>query len=151
LSGKTVKITDSYLSDFAKIKLQPFLTDFTGDPHRGELTACAGSGTPGHDAVWNYNQLLTGNAKSNFAPALQLQGSYKAFATALSQRFAEIDTAARTIMEDMRMVDTVLNKGEDAANITAAEMTADLSNVSFSGTSGAGNGITPPPSSVTSS
>lgn len=146
MSGKTVKITDTYLSDFAKTKLQPFVTDFTGDPHRGELTAYAGSGTPGHDAIWNYNQLLTANAKSSFAPAAHLQSSCKAFATALSQRFTDIDTAARTMMEDLRMVDTVLNKGEDAANITAAEMKADLSNISFGGTAGAGNGITPPPS-----
>ena len=151
MSGSTLKITDSYLSDFAKNNLQPFLADFTGDPHRGELTACAGNGTPGHDAVWNYNQLLVGNAKSGFAPAAQLQGSYKAFATALSQRFAEIDTATRTLMEDLRMVDTVLDKGQDAADITAAEMTADLSNITFGGTSGAGSGITPPPSTGVSS
>lgn len=147
--GGTLKITDTYLKDFATQKLQPFLEDLKSDPHRTELDSYTQSGALGHDVGWNYNQLLTGNSKGNFAAAARLQSDFKTFATALSQRFTDIETAAQTLIEDLKMVDVVLTKGEDAADITASEMNADLTNVSFSsgGPSGPGPGPTGPGSS----
>jgi hypothetical protein len=139
--GKT-KITEDYLRDFATQKVEKFLENVTAEPHRIELSNYTQDGKLGADVNWNYNQLLPGNAKANFTEATRLQSTFKTFATALDQRFTAIETAARTLMEDLLMVDAVLTKGEDDADITAAEMTADLSNVTFD----SGSGGTNPPS-----
>jgi hypothetical protein len=137
--GKT-KITEDYLKDFATQKVESFLEAVRTEPHRIELGNYTQDGKLGADVDWNYNQLLPGNAKADFTEATRLQATFKTFATALDQRFTAIETAARTLMEDLLMVDAVLTKGEDDADITAAEMTADLSNVSFD----SGGGTTPP-------
>ncbi len=135
----TLKITDTYLKDFATQKLQPFIDDLRTDPHRVELDGYAGTSTLGNDANWNYTQLLPGNAKGNLQSIGQLQASFKTFAAALSQKFGDISTAARTLQYDLKAVDLVITKDADKANITAAEMSADLAAVTFGG-----GGDTPP-------
>ncbi|MFD8723541.1 hypothetical protein ACFV2H_37645 [Streptomyces sp. NPDC059629] len=139
MSDSTLKITDSYLQSFVAENLQPFLDALASNPARMHVAAFATGSTLGPTGDGTYNQLLTGNSKGNFAAGVLLQQNYKKFATAADQFFTTIDTQTRTLIEDLKMVDSVLTDGEDSANITASEMGADLSNISFSGIGG-GNG-----------
>jgi hypothetical protein len=137
-SGR-LKITEDHLKDLANQKLQSFLDDLRSDPHRLELADYTGDGTLGARVDWSYTQLLPGNAKGNFPSSTRLQSTFKTFATALNERVKEIETATQQLIEDLRHVDLVLTNAEDKNDITAAEMNADLANISFGGT-GTGTG-----------
>ena len=128
-------VTDTFLKDFADQKVQSFINDLAQAKVVSELNLFTGTGSPGPDATGTYNQLLTGNSKGNLGSATRLQSDFKTFATALNTSITELQTAARTLSVDLKMVDSVLKKGGDAAAITAAEMMADLQNITFGSTS----------------
>ena len=139
-SSGTLQVSDSYLRDFANTKIQSFITELATAKCFPQTAAFAGTGTPGSDATGGYNQLLTGNSKGNFISSTTLQADFKTFATALDGSVSAIATAARTLVVDLQMVDSVLSSAEDSADITAAEMMADLQNITFGSSS-----TTPPP------
>ncbi|SDP39615.1 hypothetical protein [Actinacidiphila guanduensis] len=133
-SGKTLKITDTYLKDFAANKLDPFVRDVQHNRFVAELAAyLSGSPQLGHDENWNYNQLLLGNPNSKQAPIATFQKDFATFTGALSEKIQGLLSGGQILSQDCKYVDNTLDKGEDSANITASEMNADLANFSLDG------------------
>jgi hypothetical protein len=142
-------ITDTYLKDFAQHQIQSFLDDVITNPALLALFGFA-NGTAG--GAGTYGSILPGNVKvTNVSPSAQsLQENFKNFAGGLHSQITNLQDIMKKFQGDLVQVDSVLNNGEDSANITAAEMMQDLNDILAGGgpstslPGGGASGSTPP-------
>jgi hypothetical protein len=143
-TGKLV-ISDTYLKDFAQQKLQGFIDSMTNDEAIKKLSnfasGPASNSSSGPDPSGTYHQLYPGNSKSGLNSAAQMQSGFKSTTGTLYGQIRDnLVTQGHQFQTDLINVDDVLNNSDDKANITAAEMKADLQNLNFGGSSSGGSG-----------
>jgi hypothetical protein len=139
----TTKISEEFLTDFAKNKLPGLSSALTTDNYIQSLNefanASLGQGVTGPDPSGGYSALLPGNPQSTRLPsAAQLQSQFQKLTSTLSEQVTSLSTNATTMAMDLAQVSQVMSDGEDKANISASTMSTDLGNLTISGSSSGG-------------
>ncbi|WP_333769020.1 hypothetical protein [Streptomyces sp. IBSBF 2435] len=137
-----LKITDTYLKDFAQHKLANFISALTTGPSIAQLREFAQGlpqgATPGGDPSGGYNQLLTGNPAA-LSSGVTLQQDFKTLTSTLWEQIQNLTTNAKKMSADLLAVDLVLTDSDDKAHLTSADMRADLENLNFGVSLGGSN------------
>jgi hypothetical protein len=141
----SLKITESYLAQFAQQKLAGFIQDMNSTPIRNLANFTAGSSgssdAPAAAPDGRYSAVLPGNPVV-LGSAAKVRTDFANLTAALNGHVQTLATAAQTMSQDLLLVNQVLDNSEDKNNVTAAEMAADLQNVDVSG-SVSGSGAVP--------
>lgn len=138
--GKNLKVTETYLEDFAQRNIQPLIEEIDKSDVMSRLRNFSGAGQLGQDAVGHYSQVLTGNPAANLASAPQLTAKFKELATSLSGNVDEFKKNLDTLRTDLRAVDSVLKDGDESAQLTAQQMQMDLQSISWAASNGGAGG-----------
>ncbi|MBT0774249.1 hypothetical protein KIH74_35225 [Kineosporia sp. J2-2] len=142
-AGGIVKIDTDLLRDFASMNLQAFLDDVKASPAVKHLMLFAEGGAGGESPNGAYNQVLAGNVeKGSLASAKKLQADFQKFAGLVNDGVVNLHDLAIQMQTDLNMVSTVLESSSDEAELTAAEMSEDLSNLGYGSSSGSSTGST---------
>ncbi|MGW1837527.1 hypothetical protein [Streptomyces sp. BBFR2] len=134
-----VKITEGYLEEFAKQKINEFLDDFrNNDDYRNLGAFAGGSMGPG-----GYAKLLSGS--KDFPAGQALQVRYEMFCKSLKQQLDAFAKTMGNLSTDLMTVNQVLDDGEKETELTAAQMMENLQDI-LGGLGGGGGSYTSPPS-----
>ncbi|GAA2096287.1 hypothetical protein GCM10009759_25340 [Kitasatospora saccharophila] len=116
--GDEVKITESYLGEFADQKLKWLIDDFDASEPRATVKLYAGGGGDGKSGT---NHLLAGTSvDGNPAPG-SLVTALGTYAGALDTYFGALSLQAVRLREDLKHASWALNDGHEEA-LTAAQL-----------------------------
>ncbi|MFD9811681.1 hypothetical protein [Streptomyces sp. NPDC059080] len=130
-----VKITEGYLEEFAKQKINEFIRDFRDNDDFRNLDGFAG----GPKGPGGYAKLLAGGKDFPAGQALQLR--YEMFCKSLKQQLDSFNKSMGELSNDLVSVGQILDDGEKNTELTAAQMMENLQDI----LGGLGGGYTPPP------
>lgn len=137
-----VKITEGYLEDFAKQKINEFIHGFRDNDDFRNLEGFAG----GPAGPGGYAKLLAGGKDFPAGQALQLR--YAMFCKSLKEQLDGFLKSMGNMSTDLLTVNQILDEGEKNTELTAAQMMENLQDIL--GGLGTGGSAPPPPSSSTS-
>lgn len=136
--GKTLKVTDAYLEQFAKVQLQALVTELQSSPVVQAVRAFAagGDGTGVTSVTGVYNKLMPGAIPEGKT----LRSDFVAYCKSIDDELGALEKQVTTMQTKLENVRGILAKGEEDA-LNAADMLKIVDQV----TGGLGGGSAPVP------
>ena len=123
------------------MNLAAFLDDVKASPAVKNLVLFAAGGSGGQSPNGSYNEVLAGNVdKGKLDSAKKLQADFQTFAGLVNDGVVNLHDLAVQMQTDLNMVASVIDNSADEADITAAELNEDLSNLGYGSGSGSSSG-----------
>ncbi|MGF1429408.1 hypothetical protein [Kitasatospora sp. LaBMicrA B282] len=125
--GDTLKITETYLKDFANNQIKQLLDALRNDASLKAVQGFSqGNGSGTGPGPGQYSKLLGGG--KTLDAAQQLQADFKSLCTQLDGMVQSLITEAGMFQLDLKTVDSTLTNGADEA-LSAADMMKVLTDV----------------------